>query len=85
MEVVCADRPSALALDLPVPGRAPPALLRVEPLAGKTLAKQIGVRCFGKAEHHVVNIVAADAVVAWGEAHTTAEAVHRFMVPRIAT
>ena len=39
-----------LALDPLVPGRPAPALFRIEPLAGKTLPEQIGVRCFGEAE-----------------------------------
>ena len=44
------------------------------------LAEPIGVRCLGKAEHHVVDIVEANAVAAWGEAHAIAETVHRFIV-----
>ena len=33
-----------------------PAILQVEPLAGKTLPEQIGVRRFGKAERRVVDV-----------------------------
>jgi len=45
------------------------------------LAESIGVRCLGKTEQHVVDIVEAKAVAAWGEAHAIAETVHRFRPP----
>ena len=56
-----------LALDAPVPGRLAPAIFRVAPFAGKALPEQIGPT--------VVDIVAADEVAAWGEAHAIAETV----------